>query len=93
MLKKTIREAKIHCYDKLYTQYKGDIKLTLQTISDIIGKSNTKRNTLVKIIVNSKVIDDKEEICNTFNDYYANVGPKLANQIKPISNKSFDSFF
>ena len=26
ILKKTIREAKIQYYDKLFTQYKGDIK-------------------------------------------------------------------
>ena len=69
ILKKTIREAKIHYYDKLFTQYKGDIKKTWQTISDIICKSNTKRKTLDKIIVNSKVIKDKEEMCNTFNDF------------------------
>ena len=77
---------------KLFTQYKGDIKKTWQTISDIICKSNTKRKTLDKIIISSKVIKDKEEICNLFNDFFANVGPKLANPIKPISNKSFDNF-
>ena len=27
-----------------------------------------------------------------FNDFFANVGSKLVNQIKPISNKSFDNF-
>ena len=58
--KKTIREAKIKHYDKLFTQYKGDIKKTLQTISDIICKSNSKRKTLDKIIVDSKVIKDKK---------------------------------
>ena len=64
----------------------------MANISDIICKSKTKRKTLDKIILNSKVIEDKEEICNTFNDFIANVDPKLANQIKPISNKSFDNF-
>ena len=92
ILKKTIREAKIKHYDKLFTQYKGDIKKTWQTISDIICKSNTKRITLDKIIVDSKVIKDKEEICNKFNEFFANIGPKLATQIKPASNKTFDTF-
>ena len=48
ILKKTIREAKIKHYDKLFTQYKGDIKKTWQTISDIICKPNMKRKTLEK---------------------------------------------
>ena len=78
ILKKTIPEAKIQYYDKLFTQYKGDIKKTWQTISVIICKSNIKRKTLDKIIVDSKVIKDKREICNKFNDFFAIIGPKLA---------------
>ena len=83
------REAIIKHYDKLFTQYKGDMKKTWQTISDIICKSNTKRKTLDKIIVDSKVIIDKEEICNKFNEFFDNIGPKLATQIKPAPNKTF----
>ena len=45
--------------------------------------------TLDKIIVDSKVIKDKEEICNKFNEFFANIGPKLATQTKPTSNKNF----
>ena len=56
ILKNPIREAKIQYYDMLFTQYRGDIKITWQTISDIICKSNTKRKVLEKIIVDSKVI-------------------------------------
>ena len=48
--------------------------------------------TLDKIIVDSKIIKDKEEICNKFNELFANIGPKLATQTKPTSNKTFDTF-
>ena len=47
---------------------------------------------LVKIIVDSKVITDKKEICNEFNNFFANIGPNLASQIKAASNKTFDTF-
>ena len=90
--KKTIREAKIKYYDKLFTQYKGDIKKTWQTISDIICKSNMKRKVLDQIIVDSTEIQGKEEICVKFNEFFANIGPKLATQIKPTSNKTYDTF-
>ena len=46
ILKKTIREAKIQYNDTLFTQYKGDIKKTWQTISDIICKSNMKTKSI-----------------------------------------------
>ena len=42
--------------------------------------------------MDSKVIKNKEEICNKFNDFFANIGPKLATQIKPVSNKTNDTF-
>ena len=92
ILKKAIREAKIQYHDDLFSQYRNDIKKTWQTISNIICKSNATRKTLDKIIVDSKVIKDKEEICNKFNYFFANIGPKLATQIKPISNKTYDTF-
>ena len=42
--------------------------------------------------MDSKFITDKGEICNKFNDFFANIGPKLANHMKPISNKTYDTF-
>ena len=92
ILTKAIREAKIQYHDNLFCQYKNDSKKTWQTISNIICKSNTKRKTLDKIMLDSKVIKDKEEICNKFNDFFVNIGPKLATQIKPVSNKTYDTF-
>ena len=63
--------------------------------STIIGyclqiKYETK--VLDKTIVDSKVIQGKEEICGKFNEFFDNIGPKLATQIKPTSNKTYDTF-
>ena len=52
-----------------------------------------KRKALDKTIVDSKIIKNKEEICNKFNDFFfANRGPKLTNQIKAISKKTYNTF-
>ena len=48
--------------------------------------------TLDKIIVDTKVINDKTEICNEFNHFFAKIGPKLTDQIKSASNKTYDTF-
>ena len=40
ILKGIIREAKIKHYNNLFNQYRGDIKMTWKTISEIICKSN-----------------------------------------------------
>ena len=42
--------------------------------------------------MDSKVIKDKEKICNKFNEFFANISPKLVTQIKPAWNKTFDTF-
>ena len=39
-----------------------------------------------------RVINDKTEICNKFNHFFASIGPKLATQIKSASNKTYDTF-
>ena len=66
ILKRTICEAKIQHYNQLFNKYAGDIKMTWKTISEMICKSNNKRNELDKIIVGSQVIVDKTEIMTFF---------------------------
>ena len=78
ILKRTIREAKLKHYDNLFTQFRGDMKMTWKTISEIICKSNNKRKELDKIIVDSKTITDKGDMCKRFNEFFTNIGPKLA---------------
>ena len=92
ILKGIIREAKIKYYNNLFNQYRGDIQMTWKTISEIICKSNYKRKELEKIIIDSKVISDKGDICTRFNEFFTNIGPKLADKIDSGKKKSFDAY-
>ena len=92
ILKRTIRETKIQYYNQLFNKYAGDIKMTWKTISEIICKSNNKRNELEKIIVGSKVIVDKTEICNKFNDFFCEIGPKLASNITTDNKRGYETY-
>ena len=92
ILKGIIREAKIKHYNNLFNQYRGDIQVTWKTISEIICKSNYKRKELEKIIIDSKVISDKGDICTRFNEFFTNIGPKLADKIDSGKKKSFDAY-
>ena len=42
-------------------------------------------------MINNKYVDDKRKICESFNDFYINIGPKLSADI-PIHNKSPTSY-
>ena len=92
ILKRTICEAKIKYFGNLFHQYKNDIKMTWKTISQIICKSSSKRKELEKIIVDSKVISNKRDICDRFNNFFSNIGPELAEKVNINTNKNYDVY-
>ena len=72
--------------------YKDSIKKTLQIIKKVIGKTKLVNNSLLKyLIFNNRNIFDGKAIANSFNEYFANVGQKLASGI-PQSQRSFEMY-
>ena len=63
-----------------------------QIISEIVCKSNKNRKILDKIIIGSKTLTDKQVICNKFNEFFANIGPKLASEITPQNSTRFEHY-
>ena len=62
--------------------YKGNIKKTWQIIKEVMGKGKLANNSLPKhLILNNRDIFDQKTIANSFNEYFVNVGPKLACEI------------
>ena len=92
ILKKSIREAKRIYYQNVFDKYKNDIKNTWKTISELLCKSSKKSNPIKELKVGNRIITDKNEICNTFNKFFVNIGPSLAENIKPTKNIRFTSF-
>ena len=57
----------------------------------MIGKGKLVNNSLPKhLILNNRNIFDQKTIANSFNEYFVNVGPKLACEI-PQSQRSFET--
>ena len=60
-------------------------------MKDIIGKSKIKSKSLPrKLTINKVDVYNKTEIADAFNDFFTNVGQKLASQI-PKSSKTFET--
>ena len=58
---------------------------------DIIGKSKIKSTNLpCKLTISKMDVYNKPEIANAFNDFFTNIGQKLASQI-PKSSKTFET--
>ena len=60
-------------------------------MKDIIGKSKIKSKSLPrKLTINKVDVYNKTGIADAFNDFFTNVGQKLASQI-PKSSKTFET--
>ena len=42
--------------------------------------------------INEKQITDKKEIAETLNNFFINIGPKLANELDPVGKPDFKSY-
>ena len=61
-------------------------------MKDIIGKSKIKSTNLpCKLTINKVNVYNKPEIADAFNDFFTNIGQKLASQI-PKSSKKFETY-
>ena len=61
-------------------------------MKEVIGKSKLIHSNLPrKIVINKNVIFEKKQIANAFNNFFINIGPKLADDI-PTSTRSFQSY-
>ena len=86
------QRAKSLYYSKMTLHYKDNIKKTWQIMKKVIGKGKLVNNSLPKhLILNNRNIFDQKTIAKSFNEYFVNVGPKLACEI-PQSQRSFKMY-
>ena len=90
ILRKNIREAKAKFYFETFEKYKDDIKNTWKNINGLISKSN--RKDIRQLLVNGKKVEDKQQIANEFNTFFANIGAKLASSIDTQNKKPYNHY-
>jgi hypothetical protein len=74
-----MRNAKSkYFHDKIFDcSIMNDPKKTWKIINSLMGK-NDKSNNVNELLVNGRSISDSTTITNEFNDYFINIGAKLA---------------
>ena len=96
ILKKLIRQAKIQYYADQFNKNKSNTRHTWSTIKDILNKCKDKKDFPAFFTLNGKNMDDKTEISNIFNNFFAGVGKKnfhiasnimVLKQFRPFWNK------
>ena len=74
-LKKLIKLAKKNFYCKKFENVHGNLKKTWALINELRGKN--KSNIKASFVFNGKLVEDRRQISNEFNNYFASVAKKL----------------
>ena len=89
ILRQSIKEAKRIYFVRTFERFKYDIKQTWSTINETLHRK--KKKSLSSVFShNGKLLRDSVEIANSFNQYFIDIGPSLANRID--SNRHFRDY-
>jgi hypothetical protein len=92
ILRTSIRSAKKQYYENYFNKFRGDIKKTWGMINTLLNKKQSKSMFPDYFLVDGKHITNKNTIASLFNQYYTQIGPKLADTIRIPDNISFDIY-
>jgi len=83
LLNKVIRAAKNLHWQYTFNSCKNNMKTMWKNINGILARTNNKQDIPQYFLVNNETITDKEQIADQFNKFYAELGPNLAQNIRP----------
>ena len=86
-----LRMSKQEYYTKILNKHKKNINETWNILRNVTGSStaNTFQNSFV---INNKLISNKNDIVNDFNNFITNIGPDLAKNISNTSIRHFTDY-
>ena len=70
-----IKLAKRNCFRIRFKNVQGDLKKTWSLINELRGK--TKQNIKASFVINGELVEDRRQIFNEFNTFFASVAKKL----------------
>ena len=92
---KELRNTKKKYYQQRFNKNLGDSRLTFQTLNEVLGKRSSNKGTIASIIDNDREITNSNEIAESINNYFIDVGENLAKNIpivEPISSVPYNEF-
>lgn len=86
-----IKRAKKNYLYLKFNSERNNIKGTWRLINSLLNKSKSNNNFPSYLVHNGAKIDDVNNIANSFNDYFVNIGNRIASNL-PLSDCSYHSF-
>ena len=70
----------------------NDVKKQWSNLKKLVNYSKIKNSTITNLKVENKTITNKKDICNELNNYFVNIGPKIASTIPKFNNNNFSNY-
>ena len=77
----TLKQLRKSYYTNKIEENKDNLKKTWQILREAMGQGG-KISSVVKVIVDGITVTDREQIPHIFNDHFASVGSKIADNIQ-----------
>ena len=92
-VKNDIRIAKRNYYLHVFNIHRNNIKQTWNTISETLNRHRKNRDISEKIIYNDKTLTNEQDIADSFNSFFANVGAQLSSSFEQSDSiPSFETY-
>ena len=89
-LKKTLKLAEKTYYEKLLSSVTGNLKKTWAILNSLISKKD--RSVFAEsLTIKDNLVSNATDIAEAFNNFFVDIGEKLASKIEPIATK-FDQY-
>ena len=85
---KELRNCKRKYYQQRFLKNLGDSRLTFQTLNEVLGKRSSNKGTIASIVENNCEITNSNEIAESMNNYFVDVGENLAKNIPIVASIS-----
>ena len=85
-LSKLLKKSEKNYYKELITKSQTKLKTTWKIINNIITKNKSNQINNQQIKLGNNITSDPQEIASAFNQYFAHIGPSLANKIKQTTH-------
>lgn len=85
-----IRKSKRQYFENKFNKSKNDMQKTWKTINNITGRNKQQKVQSQFVNSDGEKITNPQTISNDFNDFFVNIGPKLASEIKSNGKDYYD---
>jgi hypothetical protein len=91
-LKLTIRDQKNKYYHEQFCKNKNDVRKKWETIKEVLNKPKSSKYYPEYFEVNNQKVFEKSDIASHFNNFFTNIGPKLAQTIDTENKPSYKQY-